>query len=173
MTDVLCQCGCGLRTEPCKVNNRRLGYVKGMPNRFVFGHGGFKDHNPEGIRNQCQCGCGMDAGVYKRTNRATGQVKGMPRRFIPGHQSRYYLTLRWKDKIKPGSGRGRAEKLFNLGQCKTCGGVGRVRHHKDKNPLNNDPENVQILCHKCHNGIHENWRYRWRPEEMRNENITN
>lgn len=34
----LCECGCGNPTKPSKLNNARLGLVKGRPNRFLAGH---------------------------------------------------------------------------------------------------------------------------------------
>jgi HNH endonuclease len=34
----LCECGCGLATPIAKVTNRKRGYIKGQPQRFVKGH---------------------------------------------------------------------------------------------------------------------------------------
>jgi hypothetical protein len=34
----LCECGCGQPTKPSKLNNARLGLVKGRPNRLLRGH---------------------------------------------------------------------------------------------------------------------------------------
>lgn len=57
----------------------------------------------------------------------------------------------WKgDSAKVGAGRMRARVAFSLGPCETCGKVGIDRHHKDGNTLNNVPENIKILCRKCH-----------------------
>lgn len=36
-------------------------------------------------------------------------------------------------------------RFFDLGEI----------HHKDKNPKNNNPENLVLLCKKCHKKIHE------------------
>ena len=30
-------------------------------------------------------------------------------------------------------------------------------HHKDRNTLNNDPSNLQVLCTPCHASIHRKW----------------
>jgi hypothetical protein len=38
ITPGLCQCGCGQRTGIAKQNDRRFGWVKGEPVRFVPGH---------------------------------------------------------------------------------------------------------------------------------------
>ena len=57
----------------------------------------------------------------------------------------------WKgDNIKPHSGRGRAYRLFSTKQpCSVCGVKAEI-HHKDGNPCNNDPSNIDWLCRKHH-----------------------
>ena len=49
-------------------------------------------------------------------------------------------------------GRQRAQRLFETKECDLCRATNKrlERHHKDANPLNNDPDNVQILCVRCH-----------------------
>jgi hypothetical protein len=44
----------------------------------------------------------------------------------------------------------RAERKFAMTPCEVCGEPGKDRHHKDANPLNNDPSNVLKVCRKCH-----------------------
>ena len=54
------------------------------------------------------------------------------------------------------AGRWQAQHLYPTKQCERCG-VERDelhRHHKDQNPLNNAPENIQVLCRACHNAVH-------------------
>jgi hypothetical protein len=34
--------------------------------------------------------------------------------------------------------------------CDRCGKPGRDRHHRDGNTLNNEPENIECLCRRCH-----------------------
>ena len=49
----------------------------------------------------------------------------------------------------------RAQKLFSLGTaCERCSGRAEVRHHKDENPGNNAPENIERLCRPCHINHH-------------------
>ena len=54
-----------------------------------------------------------------------------------------------------------AQKRFQLGTCELCGLVpANQRHHVDRNPLNNSPENVKRLCQRCHIFVHmldETW----------------
>lgn len=57
----------------------------------------------------------------------------------------------WKgDAVCPNTGRKRARKMYPLGRCEKCGKQGTDRHHKDDNTTNNSPENIMILCRKCH-----------------------
>jgi hypothetical protein len=53
------------------------------------------------------------------------------------------------------AGRWRARKIYPLRDCEVCGKPGKERHHKDENTLNNEPENVQVLCRRCHAIAHE------------------
>lgn len=46
--------------------------------------------------------------------------------------------------------RGRARRLYKLGPCEHCGKPGTDRHHRDGDTGNNVPENIAILCRKCH-----------------------
>ena len=48
------------------------------------------------------------------------------------------------------AGRVRARNLYNLGPCERCGEPATDRHHVDGNTLNNEPDNVQIFCRRCH-----------------------
>lgn len=48
-------------------------------------------------------------------------------------------------------GRKRAQRAFPATTCEECGGTRHLsRHHRDENPLNNDPANIAILCGRCH-----------------------
>lgn len=65
---------------------------------------------------------------------------------------------RWKgDAVSAQGGRKRAHALYRtLGPCERCGldkPKRRERHHKDGNTLNNAPENISVLCCKCHSEI--------------------
>lgn len=48
------------------------------------------------------------------------------------------------------AGRSRALRLFPSGPCIRCDDPNGERHHKDGDTLNNDPNNVEMLCRKCH-----------------------
>lgn len=61
----------------------------------------------------------------------------------------------WKgDAAKPGSGRDRARALYRDPNPCACGAPGEHRHHRDGDPLNNAPENVEWKCVACHLGDH-------------------
>ena len=48
-----------------------------------------------------------------------------------------------------------ARKLLPDGCCEICGSAKNVDvHHKDGNPQNNSPDNLQRLCRSCHMKAH-------------------
>ena len=55
--------------------------------------------------------------------------------------------LPWAERLK---GYREAQSLYPLSSCERCGEPARERHHKDRNPTNNAPENVTALCSSCH-----------------------
>lgn len=57
----------------------------------------------------------------------------------------------WNPNASPKQGWWRAEQWFPMGMCEECKTKpAKDRHHKDNNPLNNDPANVMRLCRRCH-----------------------
>lgn len=59
----------------------------------------------------------------------------------------------WKgDAASKYTGHSRAVRRFALadGPCTRCGAAAQVRHHRDGNPHNNAPANVELLCRACH-----------------------
>lgn len=73
----------------------------------------------------------------------------------------------WKDKPRarrsqnPRTGRQWARDHLPLEpNCERCGAEAVDRHHRDGNPLNNDPGNVASLCRRCHMEL--DGRLRWR-----------
>lgn len=64
----------------------------------------------------------------------------------------------WKgDSISRRSGRSRALRWFtDIGPCVDCGASDKrvERHHRDENPINNDPSNIEALCRSCHLARH-------------------
>ena len=55
------------------------------------------------------------------------------------------------------AGRYQAQHFYQANTCEKCGVTGKRihRHHKDSNPTNNAPENIAILCAKCHSQEHK------------------
>lgn len=61
------------------------------------------------------------------------------------------LHPNWKgDQATTGTGRNRASRIYQLGDCERCGKPAFDRHHKDEDTKNNEPSNVSILCRRCH-----------------------
>lgn len=62
----------------------------------------------------------------------------------------------WKgDNIKENSGRLRANKMYQPDKCWGCGSTENLeRHHYNKNPKNNNPENIYFVCSACHKAFH-------------------
>jgi len=60
------------------------------------------------------------------------------------------LNPKWGgNNIQIGGGRQRAKRYYPLKPCRICGKIAE-RHHKDDNPLNNEPSNIDFLCRKHH-----------------------
>ncbi len=68
----------------------------------------------------------------------------------------------WKDRRVIGNavlsvktGRSRAIRMYpKIGPCEVCGSPKSERHHRDENTLNNAPDNIAILCRRCHTLAH-------------------
>ena len=61
-----------------------------------------------------------------------------------------------------GKSRGKYEKIYNpiknslLQQCSICGITKKLMaHHLDGNYMNNELNNITIVCRGCHNSIHK------------------
>jgi hypothetical protein len=55
------------------------------------------------------------------------------------------------DSVSVRGGRTRALRIYpKIGPCEVCGKEKTERHHKDGNTANNSPDNISILCRKCH-----------------------
>jgi len=48
------------------------------------------------------------------------------------------------------TGHYRARKIAHALTCERCGKSAKHVHHKDREPTNNKPENLESLCTKCH-----------------------
>ncbi|NCC47173.1 MAG: HNH endonuclease [Bacteroidia bacterium] len=49
----------------------------------------------------------------------------------------------------------RLARTFLSQSCQNCGSMENLDvHHKDRNYKNNDPDNLQTLCHSCHMKYH-------------------
>lgn len=109
-----------------------------------------------------------DATLYlglTRSQRSRLRKKGVaiPRKPMPSgySQSPEHVAKRkrtgaahynWQgDAISEKGGRKRALRLYpDIGPCTACGAENAERHHRDENTANNAPENIAILCRRCH-----------------------
>ena len=56
----------------------------------------------------------------------------------------------------PATGRKRAQRLSQMVCCNRCQSEEQLqRHHKDRNPMNNAAENIEVLCQACHTKEHQ------------------
>jgi len=80
-------------------------------------------------------------------------ISGIPRRTLSKAISKARvgrLNPMWVgENIKPESARCRARRTYRIKFCRICGGKAEI-HHKDGNPLNNEPDNIDFLCRKHH-----------------------
>ena len=78
---------------------------------------------------------------------------GVPRRTLSQAQRPAKMgerNPRWGgDTIDPKNGRSRARRMYPQQSCRICGKPGE-RHHKDDDPLNNEPSNIDWLCKRHH-----------------------
>jgi hypothetical protein len=104
----------------------------------------------------CQCGCGQATKIAKRNQNWGLYIrKGEPYRFVRGHHAG--VLPRKPRRLNPDAdpverGRYEARKLYALGgPCQRCSAAPAVdRHHKDGNTRNNSPDNIALLCRRCH-----------------------
>lgn len=55
------------------------------------------------------------------------------------------------DQVSTRGGRTRALRAYpTVGPCTKCGSAKSERHHIDENTANNSPENIAVLCRRCH-----------------------
>lgn len=56
---------------------------------------------------------------------------------------------------KRNTGHREAQRKYAAEECPLCGGKRNLqRHHRDMNSMNNEPENISILCQTCHKNAH-------------------
>jgi hypothetical protein len=61
------------------------------------------------------------------------------------------LVGRWKPEVQPKEGRYRARTLVTKTACENCGKATALDvHHRNHDPLDNRPENLEVLCRGCH-----------------------
>ena len=83
-------------------------------------------------------------GVYKGYKQSKKHIEKR-KRFGQQHHA-------WKgNNVSEKGGRTRALRLYKeIGACSICGNKKAERHHIDDDTANNNPENIEITCRKCH-----------------------
>ena len=97
------------------------------------------------------CACGKVVSYDHRMCRACAEK-------LPRHGEH---SPKWRgDAVGPIGARTRARNAFPLGgtACQRCGIAATLRHHRDRHPTNNRPENIEFLCTRCHNLEHNSER---------------
>jgi len=103
-----CQCGCG---EPAPVSDktdRKYGWVKGQPKRYIRGHVARVVSReraaaaPKYPKRLCACGCGRYTKTSSCTDKKYGWVKGKPNLYLSGHRGGVRRTN--KDLLDPKNG---------------------------------------------------------------------
>lgn len=87
-----------------------------------------------------------------------------PNPFIKGHTAtRGAFQKGHKINWRGGISRNQAYRIIQKLYCRNCGkdNIKLTIHHKDKNPKNNNIENLEVLCFKCHIGLHNKERKSW------------
>jgi hypothetical protein len=173
-----CQCGCGGKTSLATRNDKRIGWVKGKPLRFINNHhGSFAVHKkydggpgyipPTGY---CECGCGQKTKIAKCGSAEDGYVLGQPRRFVKGHNGRGSGNGMYKggECFDKRAGRWLADRgdgVFILrSRVAMQKHMGReldrneIVHHRNKNPLDDNLENLEVMSRADHARLHAQMR---------------
>ena len=102
---------------------------------------------PEGAPNGRTCGtCGIPL-VRKRFPTRLESCRLWKRRRYCGHKC---LPGRPREPVVTLSAHRARAKKHRKWLCERCGHFPVDSHHKDGNPLNDDPSNVETLCRSCH-----------------------
>lgn len=115
----------------------------------------------------CQCGCGRPTLFALKTSTAAGRTKGQPQQFIHGHCgprpsfSRRIITgYGYAKRYLPTHPHADAGGYVPEHRLVMEGEIGRyllpteLVHHKNKDKLDNRPENLEIVTKSQHGKIH-------------------
>ncbi len=82
--------------------------------------------------------------------------------WIASKQGQRESDVEKRGRVDKASGRKQASRLVEMKNCEGVLESGRAcrskkgleRHHKDRDPTNNDPSNIEVLCQNCHKEDH-------------------
>lgn len=150
----LCECGCGQPAPIATVTNRKYGWIKGQPLRFIHGHNAKKK-----LKNKptsyCACGCGQP--VTPRRKRENGHEIGkwIVPQFISGHNRRRHAENRFWEKVNKNGPNGCwlwTNSLNRAGYGRLGVGDTIVLAHRFSYELHKGPIEDGLGClHRCDN----------------------
>jgi hypothetical protein len=151
----ICECGCGQPTNVATETHNSVGVVKGQPQRYLVGHSTRKGHlDTDAIAALYQAGAPLQVVAAEFNTTPATIVHRLGEAGVPT-RSRMNFGIRngrWVETPSPGTGRSRARHYYsNPKPCERCGSTDQPqRHHRGRNPANNESTNIEWLCAPCH-----------------------
>jgi len=138
-----CQCGCGMLTTIAARTDRRKGYIKGQPTKYVHGHSRKgKACSPE---HREKISRGTTGHQKSRQHREAlslslkGKGKGETNPGWKGEDAGYIAIHEWVRRNKTRTGR-----------CSNCGKSGRTEWSNVAHSYRRELADYGELCHQCH-----------------------
>lgn len=161
----LCECGCGGKTTICDRNHAKYGYVIGKPKRFIRGHAtrGFK-MSPEHREAFTQSRKGKKNSSEHRRKISEAQMGEKSPKWRGGRiirEGRVLIYVGREHPLADSYGYVYEHRLV----AKPVRNLKQVVHHRDLNPMNNDPKNLLVLTRGKHTQLHNLLREGKTPEE--------
>jgi len=143
----LCQCGCGEPTTISPVSDRRLGYVKGKPRRFVKGHNARLPANIERMRRLGPIVSRDPERNRKLSEAHKGKLAGPKSHFWRGGRRRrrgYVMVWMPHNPMADGQGYVLEHRLVMAAQLGRPLNVSESVHHRNGVRDDNRTENLEL-----------------------------
>lgn len=154
--DKHCECGCGGLAPLAKQSDTKKGYVRGQPQRFIAGHNIAKPVKMALMNCEyCEKVCELYPSEAKRFRFCSRKCQGMDLRYSNlSPQGSSYIDFYGYRHLKHGDKWIREHRIVmqeHLGRELTSD---EVVHHKDKDKLNNDISNLEVMTNEEHSRMH-------------------